>query len=127
VAVPVQSRDDFKTRMSDLAGLIEGFDVPDALLESDDRPNGSLNRLHAALRRAGVDGTEDAIAELRTVVKVRTALQHPGAAKELHSHFETLGISYPPADWSRAWDAIRARLIAAVATIRDELRRGASD
>ncbi len=123
VVIPVSSRDDFKARMSDLCGIIEGFEIDDALLPPADRAvTGSLNRLQRALRNVSSDAADDTIDQLRVVVKVRTALQHPGRARELHQHFEKLGIRYPPSDWGRAWEAIKSRVIPCLTQLRDEVR-----
>lgn len=56
LALPVLSRDDFKARMSDLASVLEGLKVPDALLGKRTDVNGALNRLESALSMVGLEG-----------------------------------------------------------------------
>jgi hypothetical protein len=126
---PCVSKDEFAARMTKLADLIKLLEIPDRLLPSsasDEDRNGSLNRLNAALRGSlGAIEYERAargIAVLRAVNEVRVCLQHTAKDRDLPQALARLGIgSFPPV-WSEAWDHIRARTVAALAMIRDEVR-----
>ena len=126
---PCTSRDEFTARMSKLADLLKLLDVPDGLLPSgasDQDREGSLNRLNAVLR-AKLGAVEyqraaQGIGLLRAVNEVRVCLQHTAKERDLPEALARLGIgSFPPV-WSEAWNHIRARTVAALAMIRDEVR-----
>jgi hypothetical protein len=56
------------------------------------------------------------------VNEMRVCLQHTAKERELLQALARLGIgSFPPV-WSEAWGHIRARTVAALATIRGEVR-----
>ena len=39
----------------------------------------------------------------------------------MRSHFTRLGLQYPPKDWNRTWEQVRARCTEAINTLREEL------
>lgn len=53
--------------------------------------------------------------------QVRHTIQHSGADNQRLKAWSTFGLSYPPPEWSAAWDTIRARLTAAVDTLRSDI------
>jgi hypothetical protein len=69
---------------------------------------------------------ENAADTLRSVNKIRNALQHSGASTELLTIFSKLGISYPP-QWGNAWDRVRAVTIEALRIIREKVLRYAAE
>jgi hypothetical protein len=120
---PVHTRDDFKSRMSDLAAVIERF-LGTATKPSsapDEKWIGSLNRVEAVLDHAGVVYPPESIGTLRDIVAVRTALQHPGS-RDLAKHLTRLGVTVPVADWEQAWATVRSRAVSALAELRIALR-----
>ncbi len=123
LAAPVIDRDDFKSRISDLAAVIErmlsGATKPAST--PDDEWRGSLNRVEAALRDAGIDPPVAAIRALRDVVAVRTGFQHPGS-RDLGSLLTKLGISVPVINWGHAWRVVQSRVAEAITELRVTLR-----
>jgi hypothetical protein len=116
------TRDDFKARMSDLAGALDAVEVTDeqlGLQPGDPRVDGPFNRVKKLL------GVElDGITTLQKIIGLRVALQHPDKAKKLHENFDFLGIAYPPKDWGEAWKRVSVRAVRGLGEIREEVRSG---
>lgn len=127
LSMPVHDRDDFKARLSDLAGVVESFTIPDDLLAGDlpaEYRKGSINRLQGALDHASVAYSDNTLRRLRSVIALRAAMQHPGkAAKELPSLFEGLGLTYPPPSWERAWSVVQSEVVEAISEFRNGVRQ----
>ncbi|MGH8069792.1 MAG: hypothetical protein ACRERE_32025 [Candidatus Entotheonellia bacterium] len=64
---------------------------------------------------------ERGIRILRTINRVRNIRQHANK-RDLITAFAELGIPYPLASWSDAWDRIRAKTIEALGIIREKVR-----
>jgi hypothetical protein len=118
LAQPVDDRDDFKARASDLAAVIEAFVVdgppPDV--------KGSLARLERLLADEGIEFDASAFLALRHAVNIRNAMQHPGKGKDLARHLTALGAQAPVASWPGAWASVQGSVIEALRNIRDVLR-----
>ncbi|MEV4455781.1 hypothetical protein [Microbispora sp. NPDC049633] len=129
------TRAEFETRISDLADLIDRIKVDDLYLkprseeelEKDkDKLKASLNRiedcLHYHLDRAQHAAVDRAIKTLRTIRQARNAEQH-GITEGggLTAKLRDLGIYDAPPNWGGAWDAVRARAVEALTTLRHEL------
>ncbi|WP_433417724.1 hypothetical protein ACQP1V_00755 [Microtetraspora malaysiensis] len=129
------TRVEFETRISDLADLIDRIRVDDLHLkprseedlEKDkDKLKASLNRiedcLHYHLERAQHAAVDRAIKTLRTIRQARNAEQH-GITEGggLTAKLRDLGIYDAPPNWGGAWDAVRARAVEALTTLRHEL------
>lgn len=121
-------RDTFQARIDDLADILSSLNVGDELLpekgeEVDDR--GSLNRVQSVLS-SKLDDSERAkglLEPLRHIVGIRNGMTHSGYAKQLPSHSVALDLSWPPSDWSAAWQHVQAVAVDALARIRWELIR----
>lgn len=119
--------------MSDVADVLESLRVPNDLLSPDQSgARGALKRVELALTATrldqnGKDRVREAVAKLRSVVRIRVGLQHGDAAKDLPEHFGKLQIPYPPTDWEVAWNQVLARTVDSLVALRDEVRRFAND
>ncbi len=51
-------------------------------------------------------------------MRIRVGSQHTGAAVDAAKKFKEFGLGYPPDDWPRAWEVVRARVTGAVDAIR---------
>ena len=108
------------------------MDIPDALLtkpediKKDQTFLRLLNCLQTRLEEGDYQEVGRAVSILQNVNKIRVALQHSGASRELHTNLDKLGIPYPP-QWGNAWDRIRAATIEALRVIREKVLRYASE
>jgi hypothetical protein len=125
-----ESRDDFISRIGALAATMDRLKVDDDLLPdniSEDRKNGSLNRLEASLILRLASEQHDAIMRsiqtLRRVRQARNAGSHDAAEWGLTERLATLGIVDAPPKWNEAWDSIKAMTIDALTAIRNEMRQ----
>lgn len=123
---PCSSREGFEARMSDLADVLDGFEVADELVPADHGGRGPLSAMKAVLgdrlEEEDAAGALGAVGTLQTVRRVRVALQHSDASDELLPALATLGAPAPPA-WGEAWDRIRTVTAEALDTIRAAVRR----
>jgi hypothetical protein len=123
------TQNEFRARLQDLNELFKLMDIPDELLPESDRPidkRQTFTRMVACLEaritdeaererlRASVDG-------LRAVNTVRNKLTHGGGSElvaamcifESNIRYRTMG---------KAWNAVRAKIAEALATIRSALQ-----
>lgn len=127
------TREEFRARLSDVADVLDSLRVPNDLLPPDQSgARGALKRVELALTATSLDRDEkdrvtEAVAKLRSVVRIRVGLQHGDAAKDLPEHFGKLQIPYPPTDWEVAWNQVLARTVDSLVGLRDEVRRLAND
>ncbi len=122
IGLDCDSRAEFEERVVDLADLLTRLNVASDLVPVEARSAGPLLKLRAALE-AKDDGTmpgiEESIGFLRAIVDIRNGVGHSGASIRLHANFQILGLSYPPAEWSAAWDGLRLVALASVRRLRD--------
>jgi hypothetical protein len=130
LAVECGSRTEFDSLLSALADVIDQIRPGDALLPPDvdaKKVERSLDRLHEVLKYKLPAGqharVEQAVQMLRRVRQARNAVQHSGARGGLVSALRALGIYDASPRWSEAWDLIRARTVAALTILREELIR----
>ena len=125
LAADVVTRDDLKARLSDLAEVLD-FQVPDTLLnpvpEGSEPTKGAVKRLYEALERVGVTPPPAAVDALRSALRVRSALQHPGMTVELQTHLERLGVRPTGQSNGEIWAVLRSRVTAAVIELRDAVK-----
>jgi hypothetical protein len=123
---PCATREEFEAGLSALTDIMKNIDIPDDLLNNTAiQKHETVNRLSDCLKKHLADPVdhqdiENAADTLRSVNKIRNALQHSGASTELLTIFSKLGISYPP-QWGSAWDRIRAATIEALRIIREKV------
>jgi len=132
--LPCPTREEFESRLSDLADLLGRIRVPDELLQKKDRGipgNETMNRLRAALLdrldEASADELERAIELLRATARVRVGQQHSAADQRTLESFEVLGIRYPVDDWDAAWSRIRSTAAEAFLRLAHLVRRLLTD
>jgi hypothetical protein len=122
LAFTAASAEEADSRLSALAELLGGLQVPGtagigghplvrlrALLDAE-LPDEALQRVH------------DSIAILDAARIVRVGAQHHNASPQLIAAFDVLGLTYPVADWSIAWQRIQNETAQAFNAIRDELQ-----
>lgn len=120
------TREEFEARMSDLADVLDGFEVAGELIPADHEGRGPLSAMKAVLGDR-LDEEEaaaavEAVGTLQTVRRVRVALQHSDAVGELLPRLASVGAPAPP-EWGEAWDRIRTVTAEALDTIRAAVRR----
>jgi hypothetical protein len=124
LALPVQSRADFESRLSYLADVLKSARVPDGLLDArsaEELPrDASLGRLKAVLRaRLSAEDLDEAIAAvaiLSNVTRLRVALQHSDA-EGLPAAMARLGLE-PSQDWTNSWELLRHRILGGLTDLR---------
>lgn len=109
------SREEFESRLSDLADLLKRLDVAEDLLSEEARgiaKEHTLERLKAALlqRTEGPekDEVESMVALLQAANRIRVGQQHPDAIRRTQESFEVLGVRHPVDDWDAAWSKVRS-------------------
>lgn len=112
LASACSSREDFKSRVSELDDLIKNFVIADAALPAETTipADQTLNRLEAIFGAPPLSDTvaPEAIKVLRTVSRIRVGYQHTDAAAKLQEHFRALGIENAALDWPTTWDTVRS-------------------
>lgn len=128
LALPVETRSDFESRLSSVGALLKAISVPDSLLSPDDiglDRSHSVERMKAALRNRlsdpELERATKALGVFAQVNDVRVALQHPDARRDLPAALARLNIIFPP-EWSVAWDIVRTQLITALGQVREALQ-----
>jgi hypothetical protein len=90
--------------------------------------DGPLERLRLHLRdelpQESFEPVNDAIRVLQAAQGIRTGAQHGGDAsvRAARRGYAVFGLDYPVSDWRFAWSMIRARVIEALTTIRQEVQ-----
>ena len=120
---------DFDSRMSALYDVLNRIDVPlsdedEAELKRQGRSR-SLQRLRQRIAGTGLPEEDFAridasIGTLQDAVRIRAGL-HSGVEGELPERYRRLGLTYPPTNYSMAWDQVRVRCAWAVRSIRQVL------
>jgi len=111
--------DEFESRLSAFAGLLGQIQLPGA---SGYRRLVDLRAyLGDALGGAAATGAQDAVDDLRAVIDLRNWRQRPGLDGRAYRAADRLGIALPGDGWGVTWDQVRARSIAALSVIRDEV------
>jgi len=116
LTLPAASAEDFESRCSALCDMMKSFDFPAA--------GGSLNNMKARLTQllgGDADRAHAAVDTLRLVFDLRAAQQHQGADIRAVRAQTALGLAHFGSDWAGAWDHLRATVIRALTTIREEI------
>lgn len=112
---PVASAEEFESRCSALADLLNALNLPKpATLHNLKAKLGELLGDHAGRAQAAVD-------TLRRVVALRAGQQHQGADTRAEEAKVALGLAAFAANWEGAWEHLRAVTIQALDTIREEI------
>jgi hypothetical protein len=114
---PAASAEEFESRCSVLADMLNSFDFP--------TEGGSLNnmkiRLGELLGEEQAGRAHAAVDTLRSIFDLRAGQQHRGADIRAERARTILGLVQFGSDWTAAWDHLRATVIQALATIREEI------
>jgi hypothetical protein len=114
----------FKARLNDLYDVLDQLRIDADLLpgydSSDPRFRGTLNRVQRWCEAELEDPAEaiDAIGVLRNVIALRAALTHSEREAEVPTRLTQLGLPFPVADWTLAWESIRAQVTRALRRLR---------
>ena len=130
--LPVATRSDFESRLSQLDALLKSLQVGDDLLDlmaPVTTRDQTLNRLESAFKkRFGESSPEfrsaaNSLQPLRRLNDLRNAVQHPGTkrGKDLPSALAALGLGYPPS-WARDWDRLRSLVRLCIVDLRSLLQ-----
>jgi len=125
----VASRNDFSSRLTELAEVLKSIKVDDSLIDQKHigglAKDSSIGRVKLAVQRrlksADLDSAVAALDVLQDIVRLRVALQHPHGDPDLPTALARLSISHPP-EWSQAWETIRHRTVSALRDLRQALQ-----
>jgi hypothetical protein len=128
LAIEVQSRSDFESRLSYLADIMKSFEIDDAWIEPGKatqlQAGATVDRLESALKTkltgADLATTQAAISILRDTNRMRVALQHGKVSTDLATLAARLSLPQPP-QWPEMWETLRYRLADALSAIRRAL------
>jgi hypothetical protein len=117
LTLPAASAEDFESRCSALCDMVKSFDFPTT--------GGSLNNMKARLSELLGDEeaarARGAVDTLRMLFDLRAGQQHQGADTRAVRAQTGLGLARFGSDWASAWDHLRASVIQALTTIREEI------
>lgn len=113
---PAMSAEEFQSRCSAIADLLNSLNFPSK--------GGTLQNMKMRLSEMlgdDADRAKDAVDILRWVVALRVGQQHQGADARAQHAKVALGLTRFGDDWRLAWDHLRALIVDALATIREEI------
>jgi hypothetical protein len=114
---PAASAEEFESRCSALADMLNSFDFPPQ--------GGSLNnmkaRLSALLGDDEAGRAHAAVDTLRLIFDLRAGQQHHAADTRAEQARTALGLTQFGNDWAGAWDHLRSTVVQALTTIREEI------
>ena len=125
------THEEFLARLIALADVLGAMSIPDVLVNQE-KIDGSLNRLEAALRKnvleeSDRDSALAALPVLRAANALRRAAAHGGGTARVDRvrAEQTLRIAYyPDVSWNEVWNQVRARAVEALTSITSALRKG---
>ncbi|MEV6924016.1 hypothetical protein AB0M46_05810 [Dactylosporangium sp. NPDC051485] len=128
LAVDCTDLEEFESRMSALADVIDQIWPSDALLPAEidaEKAGRSLDRLTEVLLHRLPAGqharVEDAVSALRRVRQVRNAIQHSRVRGGLLAALRNLGVNDASPSWADTWNVVRAQTVEALKVLREEL------
>ena len=109
--------DEFESRLSGLCAILDGLTLPGG--------GHKLTDLDAYLRdklaEESAGRATEALGDLRALFGLRVWRQHEGTERRASEAMTRLGISLPVYDWGTAWRHVRARAVAALSALREEI------
>jgi hypothetical protein len=128
LAQECSTREEFRSRMSSWADVINKLSVASDLLPKEkESRTGTLNQLEDCLAhqlpadlRLEIDAP---LKQLRSIMGVRTALQHSGTVGGLPASLAKLGIDDAPPNWAGAWARVRSATADALISLRSTLSK----
>lgn len=127
LAMDCGTSEEFDSRICALGDVLSSVSVNYEGQDSD-KGFGPLKRMVRFLEitlqsGAGSERATDAVEILRQLAEIRVGSAHPSARKRAAQAFEQLGLRYPPASWSSAWDETRVLAIESIIAIREEVQQ----
>lgn len=114
---PAASAEEFESRCSALCDMLKSFNFP--------AEGGSLNnmktRLNELLGEEAAGRARGAVDILRLIFDLRAGQQHHGADTRAERAKNALGLARLGGNWAAAWDQLRAIVVQALSTIREEI------
>lgn len=121
---PCTTADEFASRLNVLNDILARMRIPSSQRNSEE---GTLKRLEGFLSTEATEGDasriREALLDLKAAVAIRAGGAHTGARVRSIEGFSRLGLSFPPTGWEEAWHVVEARTVAALNTLREEIRR----
>ena len=124
---PCTTRDEFKSRLSDLGDIFKTFTIDDSLLPNPAaiKPDHTFKRIEEVanhqLPATEAGRVKVAIARLRSITTIRNGLQHGGAIQEAQAAAVAIGLPWPLTDWPAAWDYVRGVTLEALRELRQAI------
>ena len=119
LAFDVTTPAEFTDRLSALGEMFKGLDVPGTEVGTFDRLR---SYLPSHLPAEAMTRVSTALDLLQKVIHLRNAGQHVDAARQAARALPAFGLTFPIANYQEAWWAVQAHVIAALDTIREEIR-----
>jgi hypothetical protein len=112
--------EEFDNRLSALGEMLKGFRVPG---KENRKPLKELSEfLSEHLPAEAATRVDRALAVLQAVTHVRNGGQHVGAVEYAATALPSLGLTFPVVNHAAAWRMIQAHTVAALDTLREEIR-----
>lgn len=137
LAMPCATHAEFEVKLSALADIMNSLEIgdedlnPEHRVSPDHQKGRTLARLESALAHKVTGTGQDlacsarvnaAVTVLRNAMSLRRGYQHSGdASKKLPQAFSRFGLAYPPDSGEVAWQRVQARVLGALAELRDVL------
>jgi len=122
---PASTREEFESRCSGLADLLNGFTT--AVKEDKSAGTRAAKSLQGLRSELGVRlgdkarRAQDAVDMLHHIARVRASQQHRGADVDAESARNALRLNRFNNNWPAAWERVRAEAVQAFTTIREEI------
>lgn len=120
LALDCATADELDARLSAFCGMLDHLEIPG--LEGRRKLNDLRTHLDSVLPPDSADRACGAIDDLRAFAALRGWRQHPGADDRGANAMRRLGLQLPTADWDTAWGHLKARAVAALAAVREEVQ-----
>jgi hypothetical protein len=121
LALDCGSVDELESRLSAFVGILGQIRLPGAA--GHKRLVDLRDYVGEALESEAAERAQEAVDDLRAIVHLRNWRQHPGADGPAYRAARRLGIALPSDDWGATWNQVRARSVAALSAIREEIEQ----
>ena len=110
--------DEFESRLSALCSILDSVNVPD---QKDSKLSNLSEYLRTKLTEESATRALEAVDDLRALFDLRVWRQHVGTEDRAARGMSRLGISLPVYEWGEAWHHLKARTVAALSALREEV------
>jgi hypothetical protein len=121
LAFAAATENEFQSKLTGLAEILRSVKLSATSKGERDKPLKPLGDHLVSLLPGSESRIRSAVDALHTVIDLRNAGQHSGAASKGAAAFVALGIGFPPRSWQEAWTITSGRTIEALDAIREEL------